>query len=59
LLGFYGFSVEKLPNKTHPNLDSDIDPKLSWALRNMQLFPVDVNRADKWMLARIPGIGMK
>jgi predicted DNA-binding helix-hairpin-helix protein len=51
--------VEKLPNKTHPNLDSDIDPKLSWALRNMQLFPVDVNRADKWMLARIPGIGMK
>ena len=37
----------------------DIDPKLSWALRNMEHFPVDVNKADKRMLARIPGLGMK
>lgn len=59
LLRFYGFSVDEILNKNHPNLESDIDPKLSWALRNMHKFPVDVNKADKTMLARIPGIGMK
>jgi predicted DNA-binding helix-hairpin-helix protein len=46
-------------NKDNPNLDTDIDPKLSWALRNLEHFPVDINIADKRMLARIPGIGMK
>ena len=59
LLRFYGFDVRELLNKDHPNLDVDIDPKLSWALRNLQHFPVDVNKADKRMLARIPGLGMK
>ncbi|MCC4211966.1 putative DNA modification/repair radical SAM protein [Leeuwenhoekiella parthenopeia] len=59
LLRFYGFDVRELLNKDHPNLDVDIDPKLSWALRNLQHFPVDVNKADKHMLARIPGLGMK
>lgn len=59
LLRFYGFSIEELLNKKHPNLDSDIDPKLSWALRNLDLFPLDINQADKLMLARIPGLGMK
>ena len=59
LLRFYGFDVREILNKDYPNLDVDIDPKLSWALRNMHLFPVDVNRADKRMLARIPGLGMK
>ena len=59
LLRFYGFDVRELLNKDHPNLDVDIDPKLSWALRNMQYFPVDINKADKRMLARIPGLGMK
>ncbi|MDR6300681.1 putative DNA modification/repair radical SAM protein [Mesonia maritima] len=59
LMRFYGFSIEELLNKEHPNLDSDIDPKLSWALRNLHLFPVDVNKAEKQMLARIPGLGMK
>ena len=59
LLRFYGFDVREILNKEYPNLDVDIDPKLSWALRNMHLFPVDVNRADKRMLARIPGLGMK
>ncbi|RXG18433.1 putative DNA modification/repair radical SAM protein [Leeuwenhoekiella aestuarii] len=58
LLRFYGFDVRELLNNQHPNLDIDIDPKLSWALRNMNLFPVDVNKADKRMLARIPGLGM-
>ena len=59
LLRFYGFDIRELLNKENPNLDADIDPKLSWALRNLEHFPVDINRADKHMLARIPGIGMK
>jgi len=59
LLRFYGFGVGEILNKEHPNLDIDVDPKLSWALRNLHLFPVDINIADKAMLARVPGIGMK
>ena len=56
---FYGFEVEEILNHDHQNLDLDIDPKLSWALRNLDQFPVDVNKADKRMLARVPGLGMK
>ncbi|WP_339704910.1 putative DNA modification/repair radical SAM protein [uncultured Kriegella sp.] len=59
LMRFYGFKVEELLNSEHPNLDRDIDPKLGWALRNLHLFPVDINRADRSMLARIPGVGMQ
>lgn len=59
LLRFYGFSINELLNKEHPNLESDIDPKLSWALRNLHLFPIDINKADKEFLARVPGLGMK
>lgn len=58
LLRFYGFGVQEILNNEHPNLDMDVDPKLGWALRNLHLFPIDVNRADKGMLARIPGVGM-
>lgn len=58
LMRFYGFNVTELLNKDFPNLDCDIDPKLSWALRNMHFFPIDVNKADRWALARVPGIGM-
>lgn len=59
LLRFYGFDIRELLNENHQNLDLDVDPKLSWALRNRDLFPLDINRADKNLLARIPGIGMK
>ncbi|MEM5566156.1 putative DNA modification/repair radical SAM protein [Psychroserpens sp. AS72] len=59
LMRFYGFDVSEILNTQHQNLDLDIDPKLSWALRNLHEFPVDVNTADKRMLARIPGLGMK
>lgn len=59
LLRFYGFDIRELLNKEHPNLETDIDPKLSWALRNLDQFPIDINRADRKMLARIPGIGMR
>ncbi|MCM4158579.1 putative DNA modification/repair radical SAM protein [Antarcticibacterium flavum] len=59
LLRFYGFDVRELLNDDTPNLDLDIDPKLSWALRNRNLFPVDINKAGREMIARVPGIGMK
>lgn len=59
LLRFYGFSVQEILNEQHPNLDIEIDPKLSWALRNLNYFPIDINTADKHLLARVPGLGMK
>ena len=46
LLRFYGFKREDILNETHPHLDLDIDPKLGWALRHMEQFPVDINRAS-------------
>ena len=59
LLRFYGFGVHEILNTAHPNLDIDIDPKLGWALRNLDQFPIDINTAGKRMLARVPGIGLK
>jgi len=44
---------------TYPDLDLEIDPKLSWALRHPEQFPVDINKADYEMILRIPGIGVK
>lgn len=58
LLRFYGFKVEEIVNADHPLLDTDIDPKLSWALRNLHLFPLDINKADLSLIMRIPGIGV-
>lgn len=57
LMRFYGFEVQELLNPKNPHLDTDIDPKLSWALRNPEQFPVDINTADYRMILRIPGIG--
>ena len=59
LMRFYGFDVRELLNNDFQFLDMEIDPKLSWALRNRHLFPVDINRAEKRMVLRIPGIGLK
>ena len=59
LLRFYGFSVGEIVDEKEPFLDSDFDPKLVWAFRNLHLFPIDVNRADYEMLIRVPGIGLK
>jgi putative DNA modification/repair radical SAM protein len=59
LLRFYSFQVDEIVNDTHPHLDLDIDPKLAYALRHPELFPVDVNRADYEMILRVPGIGVK
>jgi putative DNA modification/repair radical SAM protein len=59
LIRFYGFKVEEIVNEEHSLLDADIDPKLSWALRNLHLFPLDINRADLALIMRIPGIGVR
>ena len=59
LLRFYGFSVgEILAGGKDGHLDLAIDPKLAWALQNRSIFPIDVNRADKEMLLRVPGLGV-
>ncbi|MDR0811690.1 MAG: putative DNA modification/repair radical SAM protein [Paludibacter sp.] len=59
LMRFYGFGVDEIVNEQHPNLELEIDPKLSWALRNPQHFPINVNTADYEMILRVPGIGVK
>ena len=58
LLRFYGFDVEELVPEGE-DLPLDVDPKCAWALRNLQYFPVEVNRAPLEMLLRVPGIGGK
>lgn len=58
LLRFYGFKAEEILDEKYPNLDLNLDPKSDWALRNLHLFPVEVNKADYEMLLRVPGIGV-
>ncbi|MDQ7949139.1 MAG: putative DNA modification/repair radical SAM protein [Pedobacter sp.] len=58
LMRFYGFHVNELLNDANPHLDIDVDPKLSWALRNLHHFPVCLNTAPYRMILRIPGIGV-
>ena len=59
LLRYYHFTVDEIVNENHPNLHLDFDPRLAWALRHPEMFPVDVNTADYEMLLRVPGIGVK
>lgn len=59
LLRFYQFKVEEIVDDAYPLLDLELDPKLAWALRHPECFPVDINRADYEMLLRIPGVGVK
>ena len=60
LYRFYGFDIGEITSVTEDgNLDLDLDPKLSWALGHRDRFPVDVNRAPKEMLLRVPGFGTK
>ncbi|MGC4031318.1 MAG: helix-hairpin-helix domain-containing protein [Tepidisphaeraceae bacterium] len=56
---FYGFRANELTTPDQPNLDLKIDPKLSWALRFRELFPVDVNKASLHRLLRVPGLGKR
>lgn len=58
LLRFYGFTVEEIfSGGEGENLDPDLDPKVMWALRNLDKFPIEVNKASYHELMRIPGIG--
>jgi putative DNA modification/repair radical SAM protein len=59
LLRFYKFSLEEIVDANNPNLEDGIDPKLSFALRNPQLFPVEINSAPYEMILKVPGIGVK
>ena len=59
LLRFYQFNVDEIVDDAYPNLDLEVDPKLSWALRHPEHFPVDINKADYEMILRVPGIGVK
>ncbi|WP_291352183.1 MULTISPECIES: putative DNA modification/repair radical SAM protein [unclassified Acinetobacter] len=59
LMRFYGFDAAELVDEKHPNLDLEVDPKLAWALRHPEQFPVDLNRADYRMILRVPGIGVR
>ncbi|WP_447595788.1 putative DNA modification/repair radical SAM protein [Stenotrophomonas rhizophila] len=60
LLRFYGYGVEEITDTTQGGmLDLDIDPKMAWAIRHPERFPVDVNTAPKELLLRIPGLGVR
>ncbi|MCH5176416.1 MAG: putative DNA modification/repair radical SAM protein [Prevotellaceae bacterium] len=59
LMRFYHFNVDEIVDDTHTHLELDIDPKLAWALRHPEAFPVDINRADYELILRVPGIGVK
>jgi putative DNA modification/repair radical SAM protein len=59
LLRFYGFNAEELFVKPDGMLDLQIDPKLAWALQHRELFPVDINRAAREALLRVPGLGVR
>lgn len=59
LLRYYQFRVDELVDDASPHLDMEIDPKLAWALKHPELFPVDIQSADYEMLLRVPGIGVK
>lgn len=59
LLRFYKFSLDEILTPDNPDLDLEVDPKVGYALRNPQVFPVDINKADYEMILRVPGIGVK
>lgn len=59
LLRFYGFEAKELLSEKNPNFNVLVDPKCNWALEHLELFPVEVNRADYYTLLRVPGIGYK
>jgi putative DNA modification/repair radical SAM protein len=59
LMRFYGFGYDEITTEKNPFLDERFDPKLAWALRNLHHFPIEINRADREMLLRIPGFGVR
>jgi len=59
LMRFYGFKTSEILTPEIPNLDLELDPKLAWALRNRQDFPVDLQTAPREILLRVPGLGVR
>ena len=59
LIRHYGFTAEEITAPEAPNLDLELDPKLAWALRRRDLFPIDLNRAERELLLRVPGLGVR
>ena len=59
LMRFYEFSAEEITDESTPDLDLEMDPKLAWAIRHPQWFPVDVNKDDYHRILRVPGIGVR
>ncbi len=57
LLRFYGFTADEILDEKNPFLDLELDPKISWALRNIQKFPMEINKVALDELLRIPGVG--
>ncbi len=59
LMRFYHFRYDEILDEQHPDLEPSIDPKLAYALRNPQLYPVDLNKATYEEILRVPGIGVR
>lgn len=59
LLRFYGFKAGELLSEERPNFNVLLDPKCNWALSHLEMFPVEINKADYHLLLRIPGVGVK
>ena len=59
LMRLYQFKAEEILDDAQPDLDLEIDPKLAWALRHPEYFPLDVNTAEYGQILRVPGIGLK
>jgi len=59
LMRFYGFDVAEITTEAQPDLPLGIDPKLAWALRHPAIFPLDLNRAPRELLLRVPGLGVR
>ena len=59
LIRFYNFRADEIVDDSYPNLDLELDPKLGWALRHPEAFPIDINKADYELILRVPGIGVK
>ncbi len=59
LLRYYRFHVDELLSEDRPNFNIYLDPKCDWALRHLDTFPVEINRASYQTLLRVPGIGYK
>ncbi|MBQ3107049.1 MAG: putative DNA modification/repair radical SAM protein, partial [Firmicutes bacterium] len=57
LMRFYGFKAEEILDGDDPFLDPELDPKVMWALRHLDQFPIEINKAPLELLVRIPGVG--